>query len=160
MLINASYAKTAKKRREKPVAFWLYNRIFLISLYFVASGPMARGHFPQLRLLLAAPLFRIGAAGVEPASGGHIGRRRHLALEDDPLSFLPAGQNGNGRKQSLGIGMLGMIKQLFCGGRLHDLAQVHHHHPIGNVFHHIEGVGNEEIGHVAVVFLQLSLIHI
>ncbi|KWU68193.1 hypothetical protein AWW71_29380 [Bacillus cereus] len=42
--------------------------------------------------------------------------------------------------------MPGGLEELLAAAHLDDLAQVHHRDPIGDVAHHTEVVGDEEIG--------------
>ena len=53
---------------------------------------------------------------------------------------------GHGRQQSLGIGVPGREKEV--GGICHfdHLADIHHHHPIADVLHDAEIVGDEDVG--------------
>ena len=47
--------------------------------------------------------------------------------------------------------MIGVIVQGAGGSDLHDLPEVHHGHPVADVFHDRQVMGNEEHGQVELV---------
>ena len=53
-------------------------------------------------------------------------------------------QLGGRLGQHLGIGVGGVLEDGLGGAHLHVAAQVHHHHPVGDVAHHPQIVGDEQ----------------
>jgi len=102
----------------------------------VARDSMARG-----RALLCWPRFLANRSDLAMASSvewtplGRIERAWQLALEHD--AALPHAGIGdrNRREQGFGIGMIRWGEDLCGGAHLHDLAEIHHHHPVGEVAH-------------------------
>ena len=60
-------------------------------------------------------------------------------------------RDGHCGEQRLRVGVQGTGKQLLRLPELHHAAQIHDHDPVGNMPHHRQRVGNEEIGQI--VFL-------
>ena len=54
----------------------------------------------------------------------------------------------------LGVGMQRVAEQFVARGQLDHLAQVHHRHPVGDMLHHAQVVGDEQVGQ-AEFFLQI-----
>ena len=84
------------------------------------------------------------AAGLEGAAGRRVHRRGDVALEHD-VRLLDAGVGDrDGREQRLGVGVVGRLEDLVGGADLDHVAEVHHHHPVGEVAHDAEVVADEE----------------
>ena len=63
---------------------------------------------------------------------------------------------GRGGEERLRVGVARFAVHLFPGAGFDDLAEVHHCHPIGNVPHHREVVGNEEVREAELVLDALQ----
>ena len=63
---------------------------------------------------------------------------RHVAGDDDPFTSRRVGvvQLGHHRQQGFGARVKGLLVQLIGAAELHDLAEVHHAHPVRHVSHH------------------------
>ena len=57
----------------------------------------------------------------------------------------------HGRQQRLGVGMARLGEQAALGRQLDDLAEIHDGDPVGDVAHHGEVVGDEEVGEAELV---------
>ncbi len=55
-------------------------------------------------------------------------------------------RDGHRREQGLRVGVLGVLVERLPVRDLDDLAQIHHGHPVGDVAHHREVVGHEQVG--------------
>jgi peptide/nickel transport system ATP-binding protein len=88
----------------------------------------------------------IRTAGMEGAPGGRIHRRGRIARQHDPLAaaFDFGIGDRNRAHQGAGVGMAGIADHLVGAAQLDDLAEIHHGHPVGNVPHHREVVGDED----------------
>ena len=75
-------------------------------------------------------------------------RARDLPAEHRPLpARLELGVRDRDRRQERpGVGVQGLVVERLPVGQLHDPAQVHHGHAVGDVPHDREVVGDEEIG--------------
>src|SRR5439155_3400447 len=74
---------------------------------------------------------------------------------DAPALPLAVGiGDGDGGEQRVGVGVGGPVVDGVAGADLHDLPQVHDGHPVGDVAHDREVVGDEEVGQPEAV-LQL-----
>ena len=118
-----------------------------------SSGQMAGHEMPVAALLQfgrAFPAARLGdrAAGVKMTAARRVHRARHVALQADPLALHLRVRHRHGGEQRLGIGMLRIAVELARVGQLDDAAEIHHRHAVGNVLHHGEIVGDEQIGQV------------
>ena len=56
-------------------------------------------------------------------------------------------------------GWAGLLEDLVAGADLDDLAEVHHRHPVGDVAHHRQVVGDEEVGEAELVLQLLEQVH-
>ena len=112
----------------------------------VAGTEVAGGHLDQVGPFDAAQLVGVGTAGVEPAAAGRVHGAGHLAGEQRPL-FVPQRGVGLGHRlqQEAGVGMAGTAVQLLGGRHLAEAPQEHHDHPVGQVAHHVEIVGDEQV---------------
>ena len=104
------------------------------------------GDLPQLRGLVGALLLGVLAAGVEVAPRRRVGRARHLALER--LGLVPVAWVGlrHRGQQRLRVRVQRPRVQLLRVGDLDHPADVHHHHPVGDVLHHRQVVADEQVG--------------
>ena len=111
------------------------------------SGGSARQ--PLLRFGGAAQhkMLRLQFAPLRGLSGVVV----HGGVVDQQLFLpLPAGvRHGNGGQQAAGVGVDGVGRQLFGPGQLHDAALVNHGDAVGDVAHHGQVVGDEQIGDAA-----------
>src|SRR5438105_2423944 len=87
------------------------------------------------------------AAGVKPAARGRVDRGRDLSAQlDQAAAALDLRVwNRNGGKQGLGVRVLRAAVGADAVGYLDDLAEVHDHHPVADVAHDREVMGDEEI---------------
>ena len=53
----------------------------------------------------------------------------------------------HGSQQRFGIGMLGIVKNLFNAAGFYRLALIHHQHAVSNIRHNAHIVGNEDHSH-------------
>ena len=110
----------------------------------MAGHPVTRGHFPEFRPLGPAYLSGFPAARVEGAARGRIDGTGHIPGQDDPLFAVARDRVGGGREQCPAVRVLGVdVKGLFIRG-LHQ--PVHDGHPVADVLHHRQVMGDEEIG--------------
>ena len=109
---------------------------------------MAAAEVPQRQVPAGAALPGVQATFGKAAARLRVNGALKLADELHPLHFLPAAGDGNGRQQSLGIGMQWLAEQLRGIRCLHQLAQVHHRDLIGEELHHRQVMGDKEIGQV------------
>ena len=90
----------------------------------------------------------MGAAGMEPAALGRIGRRRNVAFQLDPLGLGRRIRIGNGREQGLGVGMQRILEDVLLGAELHHSAQIHNADLVGNELDHGQVVGHEDVSQI------------
>ena len=90
----------------------------------------------------------IAAAGMEGAAGRRVNGAGHVSLEDDPLLLALRVRHGHCGEQGNGIRVEGGRVKLCRVGTLHDLAQIHHRHPVGNVLDHPEIMRDEKVSQV------------
>ena len=118
-----------------------------------AHHPVAGGGFGELGAEGAAGFAGVGAAVAEGAAGELGEGARELALGGE----LDAGALGDGvgdrdrGEERLGVGVERVGEEVFGGGDLHQAAEVHHADAVGDVLHHQEVVGDEEVGEAALV---------
>ena len=87
---------------------------------------------------------------MKAAGTGRIDRIRHISGKDDPLAAGIRIRDWNCGEQSLGVGMQGILEQLFGVAQLDDLSQVHHGDPLAGVLHDQEMVGDEQVGQIEI----------
>ncbi len=96
-----------------------------------------------------------GAAGMEGAARRRCQGRGQFAFQHNALALARGIRGWRGREQGLGIGVLRVPENIVARALFHDTAQIHHHHLVGDVFHHGKIVADEEIGEV-VLLLQVG----
>src|SRR5262245_33198902 len=113
----------------------------------MAGNDVSRTNLSHLWYFAPAMLVGDWAAGVENAARWRIKRRRYLALERARRAGAldPRVGDRRGVEQCLGIGMLRIGVELVAVGDLGDAAQIHHRHPVGDVAHDREIVGDEQV---------------
>ncbi|VTR68114.1 hypothetical protein DESC_690051 [Desulfosarcina cetonica] len=129
----------------------------VVSLLF--EGKMA-GHPPvaigrEGRVLGLADRTGIGAAGVKPTAGRQVHGAGNVAPENQslPVTAARVGKR-HGRDEKTGIGMAGAPENIIRMTQFNGLAQEHHADPVGDVAHHPEIVGDEQVGQLQA-FLQI-----
>lgn len=100
----------------------------------------------QFRCILKALRPCKTAAGCKAAAGLGVDGRRHIALKHDMLLVIAYVDVQNCRKKRRGVRMLRILKNLVRGRQLHDLAEIHNRHAVGNVPHNGKIMGDKEIG--------------
>jgi 7,8-dihydro-6-hydroxymethylpterin-pyrophosphokinase len=85
------------------------------------------------------------------AAGGRIDRRRRISGQHDPPAFPLQGGIGDrcGGQQRLGVRVSRAGEQLLGRRHLHDPAEVHHRDAIGDLPHHRQVVGHEQVAEPA-----------
>src|SRR5215470_13311551 len=111
----------------------------------MAGNPVPPPYIFELRLDFFTNLVFVHTTCMEMAALRWVDRTRHISFEDDPFFLDRRIRNGHSRKQRFGIGVLRIFIQLFTGSELDNLAEVHHCHPVTNMFHNVQIVSNEEI---------------
>ena len=118
----------------------------------MADHIVARLDLTLLRHLGLALLHAVGAAGMELAASRRIRRGGNGALQHDTIHLHRGIRHRDGRKQGLGVGVQRVAEDVLRSAVLHQIAQIHDAHRVGDVFHHGQIVGDEEIRQV-VLFL-------
>src|SRR3990170_3211834 len=128
----------------------------------VTGAHVARAPVNQRRLFPGADLLRLPATGTEPTPGGRIGRAGHITLQQNS-AFTAVARVGigdwHGREQGLRIGVSGVFVDLVLVTEFDDLPEVHHRHPVGDVPHHGQIVGDEDVGQPELVLNVLQQVH-
>ena len=114
---------------------------------------MAAAYIYQLRFFLLAAAVCIGTACAEVAALGRIDRAGDLTGEENPLTLAVHSGLGNGscRDQCLRIGVQRLLIELLACGQLHELAQVHDCHLVGDVSDNREVMPDEDIGEIQLL---------
>ena len=87
-----------------------------------------------------------GRKGVAADLGKEVGRGAHDV--EQVLAFYA--HLGHAGQQSPGVGVAGVIVDLVGGADLYDVAGGHHGHPVGNVGHDAQVVGDHDDGQVVL----------
>src|SRR5215470_16064852 len=95
---------------------------------------------------LPAYLGSQGTTAIQPAPGRGINGRRQFALQGESWWRLAWIRLGHCGEERLGVGVLGVGKNLLHRPHFDDLPNVHYRHTIANMPNHAEVVGDEEIG--------------
>src|SRR5215470_4213486 len=130
---------------------------FRSSLIEKTGGEMPGSDFAQRRLLLGAAWHAMGAAGVEAAARGRIGRAGQVALEQRVVAdaLQPRIGQRDRLQQAARIGMARLGMQAGALGNLHDAAEIHDGDAVAHPLHHAEVVGDEDVGE-AEALLQVD----
>ena len=88
--------------------------------------------------------FASRAAGVEPTAAGRVDGAGHDALQADVFLLTRWVRDRHRREQRLGVGVIGRWVDGIGRPDLHDLAQIHHGHVVGEEAHHAQVVGDED----------------
>lgn len=117
-----------------------------------ASDPVTRLNLPKLRAGFAALAVCVWTALAEPAAGGNADGAGHLPRKS--LAVLKPSAFGichrHCGEQRLCVGMQRVLIQRFGVRQLHDPAQVHHRHTIGDVANHRQIMGDHQVGQPAL----------
>ena len=95
---------------------------------------------------------------MEVARARWVHRAGHVALQHDRLA-LPAERrvcDRHRREERARVGVLGLGVEQVSRGDLHDLAEVHHQHAVGNVPDDVEIVRDEDVCQTEVVLKVLE----
>ncbi len=84
---------------------------------------MAGSHFLERGVHLCTIRFKIGAPGVEPASGRRVDGAGDFSLQNDLLSRDGRIRDGNRRKQGQGVRVPGFLIEDSCRCHLDDPSQ-------------------------------------
>ena len=89
-----------------------------------------------------------GAAGREDTPGRRRGRTRNLAHEryTGPTGLGHRIRYRNRRQQGLRVRVKRCLEQRLGRGELDDVSEIHHRDSVGDVLHHREVVGHEQVG--------------
>ena len=113
------------------------------------------------RFLFPADRHDVRAAGVEAAAGRRMQRARNVVGQ--PLAATSAaprrvgGRHGGDQRLRIRVQRAGVQRALV--GELDDLAEIHHGDPAGDVLHHAEVVGDEQIGEPEFALQVLQQVH-
>jgi hypothetical protein len=118
----------------------------------MAGDKMTCARISPLRLSLSADVLGNRTPGMKIATWGRIAWAGHIAFQDNPLalSLRIRVSHWDGREQSFGVWMQGMVIHLILNTQLGDLAQVHHCNPTADVPHHTQVVGDKQVGQTQV----------
>ena len=104
---------------------------------------MIRRHLLKGRIVSQTFIFSIRAAGMKVASHRGIDRAGDLSFKNNFLPFQSRVRHRDGGKESLGVGMPGILIEDRGRSHFDDLSQVHNGHVITDIGHHIEVVRNK-----------------
>jgi hypothetical protein len=106
---------------------------------------MAGLNFAQLRDHLGTFSHGDWATWVEDTSRRRVQRTRYLSAQHDafPVGLHLRARNRHRRQQRSGVGVQGIVVEPLAVGHFHDLAEIHHCHPVGDVADDGEVVGDE-----------------
>ena len=123
----------------------------------MTGDEMPRRDLAKLRTLGGTLLRRIWTACAETASARRVDWRRHIAGEMDAVARRRQIRIGNrhGTHQCPRVGMQHIGIQLLHGRAFHHAAQIHHADIVGDVAHHGEVVGDEQIGKPQLLLKRL-----
>ena len=121
----------------------------------VTRGPVPLPDGMGIRLLPAAHIHRVRAAGVEATARRGVGQTGHLSLQNDPFPAAVRVGYGCRGEEGLGVGMLRRAGDGIPRGDLDDLPQVQDRDAVTDVLHHTQSVGDEHVGQTEI-FLELE----
>src|SRR5512136_2469096 len=96
----------------------------------MAVYKMAVAEIGWARYDLVARLKSVNAAGMESAAGRYLRRARDVGLEQDMLLFNRRVGNRDVCEQGFGVGMRGVLVDIFCRRYFDDDPEVHHRHAV------------------------------
>src|SRR5215471_18351637 len=123
-----------------------------------AAGDAAVAEVDVAGLLGPAASLHVRAARVERTAGGEssqVGR-----LPRNRIEGVLAAELRHRAEECTRVRMLGMVEQLANGGCLHDLAGVHHGHPVTHLGHDAQVVGHEDEGHARLALDVLEEVEV
>ena len=100
----------------------------------MAGHPMIRLDFQERGDFNGTGFKFIRAAGMKITSRRWIDGTGHFPLQDDSFPFQGWIGDGVGREQRLGVRVLGVAVKIVAHGKLGDPPQMHHRHPVADVF--------------------------
>ena len=106
----------------------------------------------------AADLLRLPAAGVEAAGGRRVGRARRVALRRICSRRPARSGSGTGTADSSATvyGCIGRSYRSVRSASLDERAEVHDGDPVGDVAHHRQVVGDDDVGQPELVLQVLE----
>src|ERR687897_2772670 len=112
----------------------------------------------ETRLVLGAVVLRPRTAVVEVAPAGRVRGRWYVSGDDHALALTLLLRVGDrdGREQRGGVGVARLAVERRLVGDLHDLAEIHHGHPVRDVLDYGEVVGDEDVGEVELLLEVLQ----
>ena len=105
-----------------------------------AAYLMPGGNLFQHRRVGPADIHHLRAAGVKRASGGHVGRTRHVSLEHDPLAPPLRIKARHRTHKRFRIRVLRLLVERRARRHFNDLTEVHHRHPVADMLDDAEVV--------------------
>src|SRR3990172_6477844 len=113
----------------------------------MAGNPMSGSYLAPLWLEPFANILGERAARVKPATRRRVDRAGDIAFQNDALAFSLDHRvwDGHRREQRLGVRVKRMVVKLISSRQLDDLAQVHYGCAIGDMPHHAQVVGDEQV---------------
>ena len=74
-----------------------------------------------------------------------------MGLGTSPLRITPFTRRGGirhrgGGEKGLGVRVKGAAIEGLAVGQFHQFSQIHHRHPVADVLHHRQVVGDEQVG--------------
>ena len=127
----------------------------------VAGREMAVPVIHERRLQRPADLGRVPAPGMEAAGCRRCDRAGWIAAKRDTMACSLTGvDDGHRREERLRVRVDGPRLELVRRRQLHDLAEVHHGDPVGDVADDGEVVGDEEVRQPELALEVLSRLRI
>jgi hypothetical protein len=104
---------------------------------------VSRSYFLGLRLFTGTLFRSVRATGAESAATGWIHGTRGLTFEDLRVHWRVGIGFQRRTEEKLRVGMSRRFVECVRGSDLADLAEVHHRHPVADVLHDRQVVGDE-----------------
>ena len=82
---------------------------------------------------------------MELAALGRVGGRRDAALQHDTVHLHRGIGDGDGGEQGFGVGVQRVAEDILRGAILHQIAQIHDAHRVGDVLHHGQIMADEQV---------------
>jgi hypothetical protein len=112
----------------------------------VARHEMTRHDLAEGGFFDLALVYNNGATGMEAASCGRVDGAGNIPGQNYPFPFQAGVGDGNGGHQRFAIGVARVGKKFVPSGKFNQFAQIHHAHPVTDMFNHAQIVSNEQIG--------------